>query len=426
MTDPPHPTSARAKARLRTGTRNQLEWGPRSLDDAVPLDHPVRAIDAVIERLDLEPFYLLVRSHHGASGTWATDPKLKLALWVFATSEGISSARELAELCLRHDAYRWLCGGVPIKYRCLSKFRMKSGRLFDDLVTQVLALLLQHSLVELHRIAQDGTRIRASAGAASFRRGATLEELMQRARTHLEEVTREGRDPVFGAQRQAAQKRAAQDRVARLEAALAQIPEVIAVKKKSGAKDAEARVSATDPDARVMKMGDGGFRPAYNVQFATTADDARVIVGFDVTQAGSDMGQTTPMIAQVERRTGARPKEILVDGGYTKHDAIDEAAALGVTVLAPIPKPRIDGVDPHAPRPGDSDAVVEWRARMATDEAKEAYKDRAAVAETVNAEAKDKRGLDRLRVRGIDNVTTIVGLFALTYNVLRFIALTTT
>jgi transposase len=400
-------------------------------DDAVPLDHPVRAIDAVIAKLDLEPFYLnplRLRSHLGASGAWATEPRLKLALWVYATSEGISSARELADLCLHHDAYRWLCGGVPIKYRCLSKFRMKSGRLFDDLVTKVLALLMQHSLVELHRIAQDGTRIRASAGAASFRRGASLDELMPAARAHLEAVTREGQDPVLGARRQAAHPRAAQDRVARLEAALAQLPEVTAIKKKSGAKDTVARVSTTDPDARVMKMARGwrGFRPAGNVQFATTADAARVIVGFDVTKAGSDMGQTTPMIAQVERRTGARPKEVLVDGGYTKLDAIDEAAALDVTILAPIPRPRVEGVDPHAPRPGDSPAVVEWRTRMATDEAKEAYKDRAAVAETVNAEAKDKRGLDRLRVRGLDKVTTVITLFALTYNILRFIALTTT
>jgi len=173
-----------------------------------------------------------------------------------------------------------------------------------------------------------------------------------------------------------------------------------------------------------MKMGDGGFRPAYNVQFATTTDDARVIVGFDVTKAGSDMGQTTPMIAQMEQRTGARPKEILVDGGYTKLDAIDDAAALGVNLLAPIPKPRVEGADPHAPRPGDSSAVIEWRARMATDEAREAYKHRAAVAETVNAEAKDKRGLDRLKVRGTENVKTVVALFALTYNILRIIALT--
>jgi len=145
-----------------------------------------------------------------------------------------------------------------------------------------------------------------------------------------------------------------------------------------------------------------------------------------VTKAGTDLGQTTPMIAQVERRTGTRPNEILVDGGYTKHDAIDEAAALGVTVVGPVPKPRVEGIDPHAPHSGDSPPVAEWRARMATDAAKQGYKDRAAVAETVNAEAKDKRGLHRLNVRGKDKVTTVVGLFVLTYNILRLIALTTT
>jgi len=221
------------------------------------------------------------------------------------------------------------------------------------------------------------------------------------ARAHLETVARDGRDPALGARRLAAQQRAAQDRVARLDAALAQLPEVVATKKKSRAKDAVARVSTTDPDARVMKMGDGGFRPAYHVQFATTADRARVIVGFDVTKAGTDLGQTTPMIAQVERRTGTRPNEILVDGG-------------------------VEGIDPHAPHSGDSPPVAEWRARMATDAAKQGYKDRAAVAETVNAEAKDKRGLQRQNVRGKDKVTTVVGLFVLTYNILRLIALTTT
>ena len=148
---------------------------------------------------------------------------------------------------------------------------------------------------------------------------------MDAARAHLETVTREGRDPVLGARRLAAHKRAAQDRVARLDAALAQLPEVVATKKKNRAKDAVARVSTTDPDARVMKMGDGGFRPAYN--------------------------------------------EILIDGGYTKHDAIDEAAALGVTVVGPVPKPRVEGIDPHAPHSGDSPPVAEWRARMATDAA---------------------------------------------------------
>ena len=291
---------------------------------------------------------------------------------------------------------------------------------------------MKHDLIDLHRVAQDGTRIRASAGAASFRRGATLDALMADARRHLDEVTHAASDPSLTVRRAAAVKRAAQRRLARLERALAELPEVTATKKKSGAKDATPRVSTTDPDARVMKMPDGGFRPAFNVQLATTADAARVIVGVSVTNRGSDQGEATPMLAQIEERTGVRPNEYLVDGGYAKHEAIDEAAAAGVTVYAPLPGPRqaeaaaSPPVDPHLPRPGDSDAVAAWRARMATDEAKAIYKQRAATAataETVNADGKDHRGLGATVLRGIDKVTGGACLFALTYNILRLIAL---
>ena len=173
-----------------------------------------------------------------------------------------------------------------------------------------------------------------------------------------------------------------------------------------------------------MKMGDGGFRPAFNVQLATTADAARVIVGVEVTNRGSDMGETTPMLEQIEQRTGARPAELLVDGGYTQHEAIDQAAERGATFYAPLPKPRPgDSRDPHAPRDDDSEAVAAWRQRMAADEAKAIYKQRAATAETVNADAKAHRGLDRLSLRGRDKVLGSACLFALTYNVLRLIAL---
>jgi hypothetical protein len=174
--------------------------------------------------------------------------------------------------------------------------------------------------------------------------------------------------------------------------------------RESGAKDVTPRVSTTDPDARVMKMGDGGFRPAYNVQLATTADTARAIVGVSVIQRGSDQGEATPMLAQIEARTGVRPTEYLVDGGYNKHQAIDEAAACGVTMYTPVPKPRKHApVDPHVPKDGDSEAVAAWRMRICTAEAKEIYKQRGATAETVSGGA---------------------FLFALTYNILRLITLT--
>ena len=162
-----------------------------------------------------------------------------------------------------------------------------------------------------------------------------------------------------------------------------------------------------------MKMGDGGFRPALNVQFATTTDKARVIVGVEVTNRGSDMGQSTPMLDQIEQRTGHRPAELLVDGGYPSHSAIDAAAKKGVAVYAPMPKPRKgDTRDPHAPREDDSEAVAAWRQRMATAEAKEIYKLRSGTAETVNAEAKHHRGLDHLPVRGLEKALGCAALFS--------------
>jgi len=420
----PTPADPQRGARLREAERGQIAWGRIDLEATLPAEHPARAIWAVVARLDLCALYAQIAARDEVAGAPAIDPQLLLALWVYATSEGEGSARELGRLTRCHDAYRWLCGGVEVGYHTLSDFRSQQGAVLDELITQVLALLLQQELVDLHRVAQDGTRVRASAGASSFRRTQTLQALMAEARAHLETVTHEAADPALSARRAAARQRGAADRLARLEAALQQVPAVTVTKQRSGAKDATVRVSTTDPEARVMKMGDGGFRPAFNVQFATTADAARVIAGVAVTTRGSDMGETTPMLAQIEARTGVRPAELLVDGGYPQHEAIDQAAARGATVYAPVPKPRKGDLrDPHAPRATDSAAVAAWRERMATDEAKAIYPQRAATAETVNADAKAHRGLDHLAVRGRDKILGSVCLFALTYNILRLITL---
>ena len=206
-----------------------------------------------------------------------------------------------------------------------------------------------------------------------------------------------------------------------------QLPEVAAAKKRSGSK-AEARASTTDADARVMKMGDGGFRPAFNVQFATTCKE-QVIVGMDVVNAGSDMAQLAPMVEQVQRRMGQSPDQWLVDGGFPSHQQID-AVADKTEVYAPVPEPKAkkDATkdeqdnevqpDKHQPKPGDSEAVAQWRARMASDEAKEIYKQRAATAECVNAQARN-RGLLRMPVRGLTKVRSVVGLFVLAHNLMR-------
>jgi len=428
---PPCPVEPRPRgedpkegARLREAERSQISWGPIDLGATLAEDHPARSIWAVVERLDLSGLYRQIEARDEVAGAPAIDPKILLALWIYATSEGEASAREVWRLTGLHDAYRWICGGVEVGYHTLSDFRSQQGDEVDRLITQVLALLMKQELVELSRVAQDGTRVRASAGASSFRREKTLQALMEEAREHLEAVRREASDPAISARRAAARRRGAQERLDRLEAALKQIPEVTETKQRSGAKDATVRVSTTDPEARVMKMGDGGFRPAFNVQFATTTDAARVIVGVEVTARGSDMGQAIPMLDQIEERTGERPSEILIDGGYVDHASIDRATEAGTTVYGPPPKPRKgDTRDPHEPRKDDSEAVAAWRQRMGTQEAKSIYRKRAATAETVNADAKKHRGLDSLNVRGRNRTFGAACLFALTYDILRLIAL---
>lgn len=402
--------------RLRRANRTQVQLRPVDLEGLLPLEHDARAMWMMLGRLELDGFYGGIKARGSAPGRAATDPKILLCLWLYATSQGIGSARQLAELCEEHDAYRWICGGVSVNHSMLAEFRVGHGPALDDLMTQLLAVLLERGLVTLRQVAQDGMRVRASAGAASFRRAATLKDCLKQARKQVRQVQQLADEDPSRAKERAAQERAAADRLERIERALERLPEA----QRRMKKDAEARVSTTDPDARVMKMADGGFRPAYNVQFATDVD-SRVIVGVAVTPEGSDKRQLPPMLDQIEHRL-TTPNEVLIDGGFLNLAAIDDAAKRGVTVYAPVQEPRNPTVDRYARHPGDSDDTAAWRARMATDEAKEIYKARAATAETVNADVKGHRGLSSFPVRGLTKVTTVALLAGLTYNLMRTIA----
>ena len=417
-------TGGTGAPRLVTVNRAQVQLRPLDLESLLPADHRARAIWMVVEQLDLGRFYAAIEARGSEPGRPAIDPKLLVALWLYGTSEGVGSARELARLCEQHDAYRWLCGGVRVNHHTLSDFRVAQGAALDELLSQVLGVMLHQRLVKLERVTQDGMRVRASAGAASFRREASLRRCLEEARTHVEAVKAAGERPADPREvrHQAAAARAAREREKRVARALAELSAARAAKREAA--KAEARVSTTDPEARVMKMADGGYRPAYNVQLAT-AVEGRVIVGVQVTNAGTDMAQLTPMRAAVAERTGQEPTEYLVDGGFAKLESIAEAEAAGVTVYAPVPTPRRADIDPHAPKATDEPAVAAWRARMGTDEAKVIYKDRAAVAETVNADLRAHRGLDRFPVRGLAKVQCVALWMALTYNVLRWLALTT-
>jgi transposase len=421
---PPSAPGEAGRPRLREVNRAQLEWRPVDLDSLLPDEHRARIVWDYVLGLDLTPLYRGIQAVEGHAGAPATDPRLLLALWLQATLDGVGSARALARLCEEHVAYQWLCGGVSVNYHTLSDFRTAHVAVLDTLLTQSVATLLAEQLVTLACVAQDGVRVRASAGAASFRRRPRLEQCLAEADAQVQALRAElDTDPGATSQRQrAAQERAARERRVRVARALAQLPAVEATKRRQGERPETARVSTTDPDARVMKMADGGFRPAHNVQFAT-ATIAQLIVGVDVGNRGSDAGQLAPMVTPLTTRYGQSPAAMLADAPYATHADLQQVHDQ-TCVYAPVPDPRDATRDRYVPRPDDPPAVAAWRQRMGTASAQALYKDRAATAECVNAQVRH-RGLVRLLVRGLEKVRAIALWHALAHNLMRARALRT-
>jgi len=418
-----------APPRVITASRGQVELQAVDLDSLIAPEHRARAVWGVVEGMDLRQFYAQIKARGSRAGRTSTDPKVLLALWLYATAEGVVHARELERLCKEHDAYRWLRGGVPVNYHTLSDFRTGHREALNELLTQVLGVMMQQGLIGLRRVTQDGTRVRASAGSRSFRRHEKLEEYLKVARRHVEALEKEGKKG--GAhgrgktREEAARLRAArqrEERIGRALGALRQVQEDRAASK-PGKNDPKtpARGSTTDPDARKMRMGDGGYRPAYNAQFATDTETG-VIVGVAVSQSRTDFGEAPAMIEQIEQRTGRRPEELLVDTGFTSREVVEEISAAGVTLYGALPQ-RKGKPDPYAPQQGDSVAMQALKTRMSSESGRTIYRERAAVAERVNADLKTWRGLEKLVVRGKNKVTCVVLWSALAFNILRWLSL---
>jgi transposase len=413
----------RANPRVQRPNRTQLELRPADLDGLLPAEHRARVVWDFVEGLDLTPLYAQIKAVEGHAGRPAIDPAILMALWLYATLEGVGSARALGRLCDEHDAYRWLAGGVSLNYHTLADFRVGHGDVLDGLLTTGVAALMAEGLVELTRVAHDGVKVRASAGVGSFRRGDRLEQLLAEATAQVERLRDEvDEDPAATSRRHtAARQRAAEERRQRVAQALAQLPAVAARRKKAGVKG-PPRTSTTDPDARVMKMADAGYRPAVNGQL-TTATGSLVIVGVDVVNAGTDLGQLGPMVEQLQRRYGRPPNEVLADGGYVVLRDIRALAQphVGCVVYAP-PATRRGGGRPWDWRRRNDEVTAAWRARMATNEAKAIYKERAATSECVNALARN-RGLHQFVVRGLRKVKAVLLWFALAHNLMRAVTL---
>jgi transposase len=419
-------TNCYGKPRLRTPTRNQIEIHTSSLDQLISEDHLVRQVWKYVERLDLAKILNRIKATEGHAGRSATDPKILVTLWLYATIEGIGSARIIGRYCKEHLAFQWICGGIEIDRKTISDFRTENGEIFDDFLAQGVAVLIKADIVKLEEVAQDSMKVRASAGKHTFRREKTLKELYQLAKEHVTKLKQELEDDSTKSltRQQAAKKRAAEEKLNRLDAALKEMKvyrgqidhnKTKHKKKKLSAEErAEIRVSTTDPEARNMKMAGGDFRPAYSLQYAIDVDTG-YIVGSNVVNAGTDGGQILPMFESIKGRYKTIPKRYLADGGFKNKTDITALFECGCEAYIPLPRNKKLGQPLLDPK--ESEAVIEWQKRMCKEESKKIYHRRASSIEWFNAGVR-RRGLYQLILRGIENVKIIASMHAVVHNML--------
>ena len=411
------------RPRLMRPDRDQILLRPTDLEHLLAPDHEARLVwDFVVAR-DLRPFEALIRSVEGHAGRPAIDPAILVTLWLYATLEGVGSARALERLCDEHDAYRWICGGVPVNYHTLADFRVEHAERVEALLVESIAALLVTGEVSLAVVAHDGIRVRAAAGAGSFRGRRGLERAMAAATAQFAALRNELDDDPSATSRRvvAARERAARERSERVRRALEVLPELEAVKartKRPNRPVSEARVSTTDPEARVMRMADGGWRPAFNGQLTTDVGSG-LVCGVSVTNSGSDNGALWPAMRRLEESFGRCPGAVLADGGFVVLADIEALESCGIAVHAPLPDTRQDG-PPPAVRASDGPGVAAWRERMASEEGKLAFRVRGSSIEWANALARN-RGLHQFQVRGLAKARAVLLWFGLAHNVAQIL-----
>lgn len=420
-----------SKPRINSPIRNQYEMTTSCLDDLISEDHKVRFVWDYVHKLDMSGFIKKIKSIDGIAGRSATSPHLLLALWIYATIEGIGSGRIIERYTSEHNAFKWLCGGVNVNHHTITDFRVENNKLLDDLLTQSVAVFLNQGIINLERISQDGIRVRAHAASSSFRRKATLEDHYILAKEYVKQLAEENdADPsAFLAKKKAREFRLAKQKENDLKSALENLEKLKNEKEKNKKglskskveeKVKEIRSSTTDSEARRMKMANSGYSPAYNVQLATETGH-QVVVGLSVTNLGVDIGQMSTMYTHVQDRFKAWKLKIkgwLVDGGYSSYAEIENLKKMNPNCNLYMPPLNSQIPESYIPKQTDSEVVREWRITMGTIEAKEIYKERASTSECVNAAARN-RGLQQFAVRGIKKVTGTMLIFALTHNIMR-------
>ena len=403
-----------AGLRLETAERRQVEFQQSCLDDFLSPDHRAREVWDYVEGLDLSGFYARVRTTVQASGRPAIDPAILVALWLYATLEGVGSARLLDRLCKTDLAYLWLLGGVSVNYHTLSDFRADAGEVLDKLLSASLTVLISAGAVDLRTLAVDGMKMQSLASGRSFRSAGRLAELQRAAVETVRKLRAEIDEDPGAADRRIKARRlaAAEDRERRLQQALRASDKIAKARAEQAKKQRRQkdrtdhkppRASSSDPQARIMKMGDGSYRPAYNVQFKTVPDGSH-IVGVSVTDRGTDHGLLRPAVEEIERRYGVRPDRLLADGGYISKADFEALHKARIELFCPLP--RNSRSDPSTPKRGDGPGTLAWRKRMSSEDGQAIYHRRFAT-ERPHAHMRN-HGLRRLLVRGIDKVKAVV------------------
>jgi transposase len=321
--------------RLVQADRRQLCWEMLDVERLVEEDHPVRAIWELVGQLDLSAFAAGIGSLEGVAGRPAYDPRLLVSLWIYSYSRGIGSAREVERRCEHDPGFRWLMGRLVINHHTLSNFRLAHRDALDEMFTQVLAVLSTEGLITLQTVMHDGTKITAQAGPGSFRQEEQIVKHLTAARDHVASMgdPREGEATVRQA---AARERAGRERVERLERALLHAQQISAAKCPGYAhtRQRQTGVSSTDPEARIMRHGDGHYALSYNVQISTDAAHG-IAVGLDIGQTAPDYEYLAPAIEQIGKRLGQSPERMVVDAGYTSRENILAAHEKDVELVGP-------------------------------------------------------------------------------------------
>jgi transposase len=472
---------------IRHVNRQQMSWRAVDVERLVDEDHPARAIWELVGRLDLDRFYETIESSAEEGGRPAFDPQLLISLWVYAYSQGIGSAREVARRCGYDPAFQWLAGLQEVNYHTLADFRVEKQKELDELFTQVLAALSKEGLIPLEQVVQDGTKIKAQASTRSYRHEGTIREHWERARRRVAEMG-DPRNEEMNAKAQQARERARREQQERLESALEEVQQLQAGKSGEKAKS-QVRVSTSDPQARVMKQSDGGLALSYNAQICADAAHG-LIVSAAITQEANDSAQLLPAADRLEERLGKKPQQMMADGGYTTRDNIEKIAARGIDLLGSLEKTESGATAPQRLVPSafvyepvsnryrcpegrwlrpqgrrrqrggaiahfyearfsdcqsclrkpeccpenqsqgrgllrweESAPVRAFREKMATAEAQAQYRRRGQVIEFCHAWIKSKLGLRQFHVRGLAKVATELLWACFTYNLQQWIRL---